>query len=273
MIITAKWSSRHWLVVCDPKVIFSTRQRRKWAFPSAASIWFEIWVVVDPGQQNFDFSMQISEKFWFFSRQFHKKFRFFRKISEKFRFLRQIFKKNRFFQANFWKISNFSGKFWKNFKFFRQFKKNPIFQAKLLISSYFWVNYSISLQKSPLSNIFSVHDTIYMYHDPSMVHDPLRSRPAQNLGVATPQSTPGLTLLFPSQLLIPILCWMRKAIIVTFGSDGKSNPPSLLSNLPMWLETAGVCAKNFITLGFWTFLRSGRVFSFASELGSCRPID
>src|SRR6218665_1115717 len=66
---------------------------------------------------------------------------------------------------------------------------------------------------------------------------------------------------------------MRKAIIVTFGSDGKSNPPSLLSNLLMCVMTAGVCAKNFITLGFWTFLQSGQSFSFASQLGSCRPID
>jgi len=33
---------------------------------TAASIWFEIWGVVDPGQQNFDFSMQISEKFSLF---------------------------------------------------------------------------------------------------------------------------------------------------------------------------------------------------------------
>src|SRR6218665_3381286 len=42
---------------------------------SAASIWFEIWGVVDPGQKHFDFSWQISEKFRFF-RQFHKKFNF-----------------------------------------------------------------------------------------------------------------------------------------------------------------------------------------------------
>ena len=39
---------------------------------TAASIWFEIWWVVDPGQQNFDFYRQISEKFQFF-RQFYKR--------------------------------------------------------------------------------------------------------------------------------------------------------------------------------------------------------
>ena len=33
---------------------------------SAASIGFEIWGVVDPGQQNFDFSGQISEKLFQF---------------------------------------------------------------------------------------------------------------------------------------------------------------------------------------------------------------
>src|SRR6218665_645772 len=38
------------------------------------SIWFEIWRVVDPGQTNFDFYRQISEKFQFF--QAIKKFDF-----------------------------------------------------------------------------------------------------------------------------------------------------------------------------------------------------
>ena len=33
---------------------------------TAASIWFEIWKVVDPGPKNFDFYRQISEKFQFF---------------------------------------------------------------------------------------------------------------------------------------------------------------------------------------------------------------
>jgi len=53
---------------------------------AAASIWFETWGVVDPGQQNLDFSRQISEKF-------------------------------RFFQAISRKISTFPGKFMKNFNF------------------------------------------------------------------------------------------------------------------------------------------------------------
>src|SRR6218665_2226322 len=109
---------------------------------SAASIWFEIWGIVDPGQQNFDFSRQISEKF---------------------RFFQAILKKCRFFQANFRKISIFSGKFFRNFDSFRQFFKKVRFsRQKLLIYSYmyFWTNYSISFQKSPLSNILPVHDKI-----------------------------------------------------------------------------------------------------------------
>src|SRR6218665_337606 len=47
---------------------------------AAASIWFEIWMVVDPGQQNFDFS----GKLLFFYRQFHKKIDFSREIFKKF---------------------------------------------------------------------------------------------------------------------------------------------------------------------------------------------
>src|SRR6218665_1876125 len=38
----------------------------------AASIWFEIWGVVDPSQQNFDFSRQIFEKFRFIQASFQK---------------------------------------------------------------------------------------------------------------------------------------------------------------------------------------------------------
>jgi len=58
---------------------------------AAASIWFEIWGVVDPGQKNFNFSRQISEKL-----------RFFQAISE----------------TN----SILIGTFQKNLDFFRQFK-------------------------------------------------------------------------------------------------------------------------------------------------------
>src|SRR6218665_2203394 len=42
---------------------------------AAASIWFEIWRVVDPGKQNFDFSNKFLRNFDFF-RQFLKKFDF-----------------------------------------------------------------------------------------------------------------------------------------------------------------------------------------------------
>ena len=76
------------------------------------------------------------------------------------------------FQANFQEISIFSGnfpqkssifsdKFSKYFDFFKQFLKKIWFsRQKLLIYSYFWANYSISLQKSPLSNILPVHDKV-----------------------------------------------------------------------------------------------------------------
>ena len=103
------------------------------------------------GQQNFDFSRQISEKF-----------RIFQAISRKMSIIPGKFLKNfKFFQAHLWKISIFSGNFSNNFDFFRQFLKNFDFsRQKLLIYSYFWANYSISLQKSPLSNILPVHDKI-----------------------------------------------------------------------------------------------------------------
>jgi len=95
---------------------------------AAASIWFEIWEDRGSG-------------------------------STKFRL---------FFQANFREISIFSGNFTKNFDFSRQiFEKFRFFHAifetfrfsrqKLLIYSYFWPDYSISLQKSPISNILPVH--------------------------------------------------------------------------------------------------------------------
>jgi len=94
-------------------------------------------LVVDPGQQNFDFSRQISEKF-------------------------------RFFQAISWKFSIFPGKFVKNFNFsgkfsifFTQFFKKFDFPGKiahlqLLLSKLLY----ISLQKSQLSNILPAHDNI-----------------------------------------------------------------------------------------------------------------
>src|SRR6218665_171524 len=134
----------------------------------AASIWFEIWGVVHPGPKNFDFlekfttfsgnftkkinfSVQISEKFRFFSGNLTKNFDFSKKISEEFRSFKQFPKKFRFSR----KISEkflFLGNFKKNFGFSRQ---------KLVIyMCYSWANYSIALQKSPLSNTLPVHDKI-----------------------------------------------------------------------------------------------------------------
>jgi len=75
----------------------------------AASICFEIWGVVDSGQQDFDFSRQISEKF-----------RFVQAISRKISISLGKFLKNfNFFQVNLWKMSIFSDKFSKNFDFFQ----------------------------------------------------------------------------------------------------------------------------------------------------------
>src|SRR6218665_445214 len=57
-------------------------------------------------------------------------------------------------------ISSFTGKFPKILIFFRQLKKIDFPSKKLSIYSYLWANYSISLQKLPLSNILPVHDKI-----------------------------------------------------------------------------------------------------------------
>src|SRR6218665_3182448 len=154
--------------------------------PSAVSIWFEIWgswirvnrISIFPGKfpRNFDFFQAISQKNGF-SGKFLKNFDFSGKFFfTNLGFSKEILEKFRFF----------SGKFSKEFKFFRQLKK-PIFQAKLLISSYFWVNYSIYLQKSPLSNILPVHDTIY--HDLYMA--PLQAIPScQKSGASQPPNPP-----------------------------------------------------------------------------------
>src|SRR6218665_3186716 len=74
----------------DTNSVSVHRQRRQSGLKSG---------VVDPGQQNFDFSKQISEKF-------------------------------RFFQAISQKKSIFPGKFSKNVDFFRQFKNNLDFPGK-----------------------------------------------------------------------------------------------------------------------------------------------
>ena len=50
----------------------ATEKSIKRRIATAASIWFEIWGVVDPGQKNFDLYRQIFEKFHFF-RQFYKR--------------------------------------------------------------------------------------------------------------------------------------------------------------------------------------------------------
>jgi len=102
---------------------------------AAASIWFEIWRGPDkkksifPGKflRNFDFPA-ISQQLSIFPSKFSKNFDFFRQIFEKFRYFLAILKEIRFSRQ------------------------------KLLIYSYFWANYYISLQKSPLSNILPVHD-------------------------------------------------------------------------------------------------------------------
>ena|SRR6218665_3269161 len=69
--------------------------------------------------------------------------------------------KSLIFQALSQKILIFPGKFSKDFDFNQAIlEKTLIFQAKLAIYSCFWANYSISLQKLPLSNILIVHDKI-----------------------------------------------------------------------------------------------------------------
>src|SRR6218665_1605340 len=81
----------------------------KHVFHSAASIWFEIWGVVDPGKK-IRFSRQISRKFGFFqaisqknsifSGKFSKSFDFFTVFHKKFRFP----DKNWSFKATSWQI-------------------------------------------------------------------------------------------------------------------------------------------------------------------------
>src|SRR6218665_3903011 len=84
---------------------------------TAASIWFEISGVVDPGKKKFDFYRQIFEKF-------------------QFKFFRQFYKR----------MSSFAGKFPKILIVFRQLKKFDFPSKKLSIYSYLWANYSISSQ-------------------------------------------------------------------------------------------------------------------------------
>ena len=76
--------------------------------------------------KHFDVSCQISEKFWFGQAISQKMSIFQEKISE--------------------------------LPFFTQ--KISFIQTKLANCSYFWANYSIYLQNSPLSNLLPVHDKI-----------------------------------------------------------------------------------------------------------------
>src|SRR6218665_485839 len=108
---------------------------RPYAYTSA-SIWFEIWGVVDPDQNNFDFSRQISEKFRLaYTCNFTENIDFSRQIPEKFRFL----------QAISLKTFEFSRQISEKCRFLRKFKKFRFFRQKLAIYSYLLANYSISL--------------------------------------------------------------------------------------------------------------------------------
>jgi len=81
---------------------------------------------------------------------------------KKTRFSMQIFEKFRFFQAISHNKFDFPGKFTKNFDFLGNFTKKFEFPGIIgyLAYSYFWANYSISLQKSPLSNMLPVRNKI-----------------------------------------------------------------------------------------------------------------
>jgi len=117
-----------------------------------------------------------------------KKFDFSGNFTKIIDFSEKIFEKFRFFQVISQRSSIFQGTFLKNFDFSRQFPKKFWFsRQKLAIYSYFWVNYSISLQKSPLWNIYFLYMIRYNnilppVNDPCDPHDPSY----QNLGVATP---------------------------------------------------------------------------------------
>src|SRR6218665_21712 len=108
-------------------------QRRQSGFKSGGS-----WIRV----KKFDFSRQISETFRYFQAISLKNFDFFQENFRKFRFLQAISLKN----------SISPGKFQKNFDFSGNFERILISRQKLVIYSCLLANYSISLQKSPLSN-------------------------------------------------------------------------------------------------------------------------
>src|SRR6218665_2995263 len=192
------------------------------------------------GSTEFRFFQANFREILIFSRQFHKKC-FFRQIFEKFRFFRQIFFTNFGFSKEiFEKFLFFSGKFSKEFKFFRQLKKS-ISRQKLLISSYFWVNYSIYLQKSPLSNILPVHDTIY--HDPSTA--PLHAIPScQKSGASQPPIHPKIDAPVPlHNCLSKLFVECAKKLLSHSGATVRAT--LLLSSVIcscVSCMTAGVCA-------------------------------
>jgi len=74
---------------------------------SAASIWFEIWGVVDPGKKNSIFTGKFPKNVDFFPAISLKNYGFSRQIFKKFRIFQQFDKQIWFFQANFQKISIF----------------------------------------------------------------------------------------------------------------------------------------------------------------------
>src|SRR6218665_1808272 len=118
--------------------------------------------------KNFGFLGNFPKKFDFLL-NFPKKFRYFEAISEKINISGQIFDFLKKFQVISQKFLIFHGKFPKTFDFLGDFTEIFDFRfarKKLVIYSYFWPNYCISLQKSPLSNILPVqcvHDKIYQY--------------------------------------------------------------------------------------------------------------
>src|SRR6218665_1895814 len=105
------------------------------------------------------FSRQISEKFRFFPGNFTKDFDLSRQISEKFDFFSGNFTKSFYFPGKDFRMTSFS------------VYPDKIGHLQLLQ----WANYSISIQKSPLSDILPVHDKIIIiFHDPSTTPTPLR---------------------------------------------------------------------------------------------------
>src|SRR6218665_422542 len=91
---------------------------------AAASIWFEIWGVVDPGQKILIFEENLGKVLNFFRQLDKQKIDFSIQIFEEFRFFRQ-FQKNFDFLKNCRKISIFSGNFRNRKSIFQgQFQKN-----------------------------------------------------------------------------------------------------------------------------------------------------